>query len=155
MKAELMRQFLAELRSGELPDTPTTRAVANEFERDLSARKRGAPPKPGLATSKRLEKIWRFVEQHVAGDSKQRGAKTRAIQAAAHRFRIDESLVKKYLRRFRPMAELHGRFSKHFKPVAERLKRATERLADADFEAYPPETSLAEIIRKNGANKSR
>lgn len=83
MKPEIMKRFLAELAAGEIPRTSTTEAVAAEFRAALAPkRKRGRPPR----SSTEVAEITGFITRAIAADPSQRGARERAIEAAAEKF---------------------------------------------------------------------
>jgi hypothetical protein len=105
-----LRQFVREFESGKIAKTETTRALASRFKRiladesldvmrvlDLKPR-RGRTKLSWASAVKKNGAVWTFVDDYLAGHPAKRGARERAVEAAAEKFGKSERQIERTLK---------------------------------------------------------
>jgi hypothetical protein len=107
-----LRQFVREFESGKIAKTKTTRALASRFKRILAdesldvmrvldLKPRRGRTKLSLSWASAVKKngaVWTFLDDYLAGHPAKRGARERAVEAAAEKFGKSERQIERTLK---------------------------------------------------------
>jgi hypothetical protein len=103
--------FVVAVRDGEIPQTDLTRDLAARFEQildgadpltTLELRKRGRRRDSIGDIERRYSRIWNYIAQCIEADPISRGARARALNAAAKKFHLSRRQIEKIWARIAP-----------------------------------------------------